>query len=95
METTTAVSVASSERGAEEDALQHVWGLIEAETQSYFEECVDAGVISTAEVKWYKNNGHGRFALIIEMMNEEKLQKEGKLQSYKNTIGRSGGWILD
>jgi hypothetical protein len=75
----------------EGNALQFAWELIEAETKRYLDDCVKANIISTADAKWYNDNEHGRFALIIEMVDEEKLQKDGRLQSYKNTIGQLGG----
>jgi hypothetical protein len=87
--------VASNEEGMKGNALQSAWELIEAETKRYLDDCVKANIISTADAKWYNDNEHGQFALIIEMVDEEKLQKDGRLQSYKNTIGQRGGWILN
>lgn len=79
------------EKGDVARAVDKAWGLIRNEMELYSEHCVKNGIATSEDANWYCDNKQGPFALVTEIVDEQKLRRDDMIGRYKNDVGQWGG----
>lgn len=72
-------------------AVDIAWRQIRSEIKLYSDDCVKNRIATPEDTKWYCDNHQGPFALVTEIVDEEKLRRDDMIGSYRNNVGRWGG----